>query len=318
LIEPAHRTDARGTAPLRIALVGYGRWGANVARDLVGTDGAALTHVVDVSVPALRRAAARHPAIVAATALPGALADVDAVVVCTPGATHAGLAALALAASKHVFVEKPFAMSAADAEQLAALAAASGLALAVGHQLLYHAAFEELRRRVASGALGALRAVRSERAGRIDAARDPGVLWAYGPHDVAMALALVGRPPFSVRAVRGGAPGADEIALQLDFDGAVEGRIVLRGRAERSVRRLTAVCERGEIVFDELAPTAAVGGEMPLARELSAFVGCARRGGALRNDGGHGLSVTRVLDAAAAQLATAPTATSSSRSPRAL
>jgi predicted dehydrogenase len=315
LTERGEHPETAGGSTLKIALVGYGRWGTNVARDLVVTEGAALTHVVDVSPTALRRAARAHPAVAVALRLADVLDAVDAVAICTPPATHAELAGAALTESKHVFVEKPIAMTAAAAERLEALSTARRRVLMAGHQMLYHSAFEELCRVVASGALGALRAVRSERSGLVDASRDPGVLWAYGPHDVAMILALAGRPPRAIRAVGCSPSAADDVSLSLEFDGGLTGTALLRGRAPMRVRRLTAVCERGEVVFDDSVPQGAC---LPLARELADFVACALTDNRPRSDGRHGVLVTRVLVDAATMLAQERTATSSFRWSRAL
>jgi UDP-2-acetamido-3-amino-2,3-dideoxy-glucuronate N-acetyltransferase len=337
LTEPAEHPETKGGSLLRIALVGYGRWGTNVARDLASTGCAALTHVVDVSPQALSRAAKAHASAVVALKLADVLGAVDAVAICTPPATHAELAAAALAASKHVFVEKPIAMDASAAELLEASAASIGRVLMVGHQMLYHGAFEALLQVVSSRELGALRAVRSERSGVVDASRDPDVLWAYGPHDVAMLLALAGRPPAEIRAagtMRAGTSEIDEVTLGLRFDGGLETTTLLCGRSATRVRRLTAICERGEVVFDDDVPLGAcvirrdgeaVGvtprlgdGRLPLARELADFTACALTGGRPRCDGRHGIQVTRVLVEAERMIGASRPVTSSFRLSRAL
>jgi predicted dehydrogenase len=319
LTERAEHDETTGRSPLRIALVGYGRWGTNVARDLAGTDGAELTHIVDTSAQALSRAARAHPSAVVALRLADVVDAVDAVAVCTPPATHAALAGAALEASKHVFVEKPFAMSERDAERLEALSTARGRVLMVGHQMLYHRSFETLCRRVASGELGALRAVHSARSGTVDAARDPGVLWAYGPHDVAMILELVGGPPSAIRASGSPLSRLGDVSITLEFAGGIVSTTALCGRAPARVRRLTAICARGEIVFDESVPHRdGDGAELPLARELEDFVACALAGARPRSDGRHGREVTRVLVGAERLLADGRPATSSFRWSRAL
>jgi predicted dehydrogenase len=318
LIERTATWERPGVSPLGVALVGYGRWGSNVARDLALTEGAALTHVVDVSAQALACAARAHPAAAVSERLPDVLGVVDAVAICTPPETHAGLAREALGAGKHVFVEKPFAMDAEEAEALEALSSSVQRVIMVGHQMLYHTAFEDLRRVVASGELGALRAVHTVRAGMVDATRDPGALWAYGPHDVAMILALAGGKP---RAIRAAETATEEIALALEFEGGLVSESLLAGRSPSRSRRLTAICERGELVFDDSAPPEPAAGtadRLPLARELADFVACALRGGRPRTHGGHAAAVTRVLADAGRMLARERSATSSFRWSRAL
>ncbi|WP_203580310.1 Gfo/Idh/MocA family protein [Microbacterium hibisci] len=85
-----------------------------------------------------------------------AASDVDVVHICTPNATHATLAAAALAAGKHVVCEKPLATSAADARDLAREAEASGVVAAVPFVYRYHPMVREARARIADGRIGTL------------------------------------------------------------------------------------------------------------------------------------------------------------------
>ena len=105
---------------------------------------------------AARSAAARYPAARATADFDELLGDdgVEAVVVATPVPTHAELARRALAAGKHVFVEKPMALGADDAEALVALAEERGSTLMPGHLLLYHPGVVKLKEIVDSGELG--------------------------------------------------------------------------------------------------------------------------------------------------------------------
>ncbi len=84
-------------------------------------------------------------------------ADVDAVLICTPGA-HSGLARKALEAGKHVFAEKPYSYDPAIAERDAAFAREKGLVLQVGYMKMYEPAIAEARRRMEE--IGPLRLVR--------------------------------------------------------------------------------------------------------------------------------------------------------------
>jgi predicted dehydrogenase len=85
-----------------------------------------------------------------------AASDVDVVHICTPNATHAPLAAAALAAGKHVVCEKPLATTVADARALARAAKDAGVVAAVPFVYRYHPMVREARARVASGRIGTL------------------------------------------------------------------------------------------------------------------------------------------------------------------
>src|SRR5437660_4062026 len=92
--------------------------------------------------------------------LDGLLADphVDLVDLCVPNDEHARLAIRALGAGKHVLVEKPIALTTADADVMVAAAKASGKLLMVGHVLPFFPEFAYAREAIASGRLGRLKA----------------------------------------------------------------------------------------------------------------------------------------------------------------
>jgi myo-inositol 2-dehydrogenase/D-chiro-inositol 1-dehydrogenase len=87
--------------------------------------------------------------------------DVEAVAVCTPAAAHVAHALAALETGRHVFVEKPLALSLADADRLVACAAAHASAVLVGFNLRWHRLTLEARALLRSGAIGRVRAITS-------------------------------------------------------------------------------------------------------------------------------------------------------------
>ena len=127
---------------VRIALVGCGYWGPNLARNLSQANGGRLVACADSDPQALARMQRQYPQVDMTTDSAHVLkrSDIDAVVLATPARTHASLALAALAAGKHVFVEKPLAMNVADAEQMVAAAHAADRILMVGHVFEYHPA----------------------------------------------------------------------------------------------------------------------------------------------------------------------------------
>jgi predicted dehydrogenase len=107
-------------------------------------------------------------------------------VVATPSDTHFELAKRALIANKHVYVEKPLARDVSHARELDALATERNLVLMVGHLLLYHPAVNCLKQLIASGELGELLFIRSDRMNFNQSRRDWSVLWDLAPHDISM------------------------------------------------------------------------------------------------------------------------------------
>jgi predicted dehydrogenase len=129
---------------LRVGQVGLGYWGRNLAR--VFDDEADLAWLCDTSEALRDEFVRRYPsAKVTGNFAEMIASDIDAVVIATPVPTHYPLAKEALEAGKHVFVEKPPAMRAAEMEELIGLAEARGLVLMPGHLLLYHPGVQKLK-----------------------------------------------------------------------------------------------------------------------------------------------------------------------------
>src|SRR5262245_31850736 len=123
---------------VRVGQVGLGAWGANLVRNL--DEVAELAWICDADGGRVENFGRRHPNARTTTNYADLLDDstVEAVVIATPVPTHYALARAALAAGKHVFVEKPPAMRADEMEELVGLSEERGLVLMPGHLLLYH------------------------------------------------------------------------------------------------------------------------------------------------------------------------------------
>jgi UDP-2-acetamido-3-amino-2,3-dideoxy-glucuronate N-acetyltransferase len=186
----------------RVGVVGAGGWGKNLVR--VCADLGVLTAVCDPAPASLQAIATAYPGVAVVSALDDLLDQVDAVVIGAPAELHAQLALCALDAGKHVFVEKPFTLSVADGEMVAAAAAAAKLQVFVGHLLIYHPAVRALRRLVAAGEIGRLWHVRSRRVSLGKLRNRESVWWSFAPHDISLMLALLGEEPLGVVAAQAG------------------------------------------------------------------------------------------------------------------
>jgi UDP-2-acetamido-3-amino-2,3-dideoxy-glucuronate N-acetyltransferase len=300
--------------------MGAGRWGTNVVRTLSRTAGAELLWVADPDPAARERAELVSPKSRTCASVARALDEVDAVAICTPAADHYEHAAEILAAGKHALVEKPLATSAAGAQRLSDRADAAGLTLMVGHQLLFHPLFAELEGLVRGGALGELREIRAQRSGVVDFDSEPGVLWAYGPHDVSMVLALSGDVPARVRGT-GELDRAHGVvgraAIDLEFAAGPVAGVDLDGASATRRRRLAVIGQRGQAVFDDAEPGGRLtldGDEQleiepdpkrrfaPLERSCRHFVECVVRDERPRTGGPHGHLVTELIERAASAI----------------
>ncbi len=246
--------DARS---LTVGLAGLGYWGPNLARNLDDLPGLTLTWICDRDEAALERAAPRFPDARRTTRFEDLLEDesLDAVAVATPVVTHFELAREALLADKHVFVEKPLALSSTLAEQLVALAEERGLVLMPGHLLLYHPGVAKLKELVAGGELGRFLYVYGNRQNLGQIRRDENALWSLGAHDVSVILHLVGEEPSEAWA-RGESflnPGVEDVVFCfLGFPSGVVAHMHLSWLDPHKIRRMTVVGDRKMAVFDDM------------------------------------------------------------------
>jgi len=316
---------------LRVAIVGLGYWGSNIARNLEALPGCELAWCCDTDGERRERMRTAFPGARFTADLSEALADesVTAVAVATPVSTHAALAELTLASGRHCFVEKPLACDVASAERLVGLAAERQRVLMVGHLLAYHPALVALRGLCDSGELGETRYMYSQRLnlGRLRA--DENALWSLGAHDVSAILALTGELPAQVSArgesyVREGVE--DVVFAHLGFAGGLTAHIHVSWLDPRKERRLTVVGSRRMATFDDMEaertltvydkgfdPDSLIEGDYvarsgeqsspaisrrePLRIELEHFLECVGAGGEPRTGGREGLRVVRVLAA---------------------
>lgn len=321
------------TRPIRLAQIGYGYWGPNLARNFHQLSGVELTYMVDTNREALERVRRLYGC--RTTDAPEAvLADpaVDAVVIATPARTHFTLARDALRAGKHVFVEKPLAMSIAEARTLVELAASQRQVLMVGHVFEYNPAVHYIKQAMASGELGEVFYLYSRRVnlGRVQS--DVNALWSIAPHDISIALFLLGQLPEAVSCQGASCLNGvveDVIFLTLHFPGNVLCHIHVSWLDPSKVREMTVVGSRKMIVYDDVSTEGKVriydkgvyrkgdpiygefqyrlhSGDIlipridmrePLHLECAHFVECIRTGQRPQTDGENGLRVVAVLTA---------------------
>src|ERR671922_1570451 len=316
---------------VRIGVAGLGYWGPNLARNFAAIEGCELAWCCDGSAAARERWAPAFPGARFTGALDDLLADpdLDAVALATPVPTHGPLAERVLRAGKHCFVEKPLAQSVADAERAVGAAAESGRLLMVGHLLEYHPGVGRLKEIAASGELGAIHYLYTERLNLGVLRADENALWSLGAHDVSVVLYLAGEEPDEVEA-RGECymrPGIEDVVFCfLRFPSGLAAHLHLSWLDPHKERRLTVVGSRRMATFDDMAlerkltvydkgfdEAAGSYGEYitrsgdiwsprvpnrePLRIECEHFVECVREGHAPRSDGASGLRVVRVLEA---------------------
>ena len=240
---------------VHVAVVGYGYWGSKHVRVLSTMPDVAVT-VVDSDERRLKEAAAHYPSVEStATDIDDVLDRVDAVLVATPPASHVTVAMRALAAGKHVLVEKPLATSVADAEALVSAAADNDLQLMVGHTFEYNPAVRQLRDIIRSGQLGRVLYIDSARLSLGLYQRDVNVIWDLAPHDISITSYLLDELPVatSVWAQRNIGLWREDVAyLRLDFP-TTHAFVHVSWLNPDKVRRTTVVGERRMAVYDDMS-----------------------------------------------------------------
>jgi len=173
---------------MRIGIVGYGYWGPQIVRNFHALDGCEVAVVCDKNAAALRRAKHTYPGMEVSSDVNGILSapNLDAIAVVTPVWTHFELAKAALENGKHVFVEKPFTSTAAQAEDLIELAEKKNLKIMVDHTFLFTGAVKKIRQLIDEGALGKLFYYDSTRVNLGLFQHDVNVIWDLAPHDLSI------------------------------------------------------------------------------------------------------------------------------------
>ncbi len=143
--------------PIKVALVGLGWWGQKIAVTLNGNRAIRIARAVEVNPAAAASFRSAHD-IPVGDSLSDALADpaIDAVLLVTPHSLHEEQIAAVVRAGKHVFCEKPLALTRAGAERSVALCRDAGLVLGMGHERRFEPPVAEMLAMAAEGRLGRL------------------------------------------------------------------------------------------------------------------------------------------------------------------
>jgi len=243
---------------IRFAVIGAGAWGLNYVRMLASEPGSELALVVDPDPDATQRARTIAPDIAVTADAEHALSDptIDAIVIASPALTHAALAIEALRCGKHVLIEKPLALNLVDALAVGRAAHASDRTSMVGHLMVYHPAVVRLRELLRSGGLGKLHYVHSTRVNLGRLRQDENALWSFGPHDLSMIdLLLEGMPDtVSASGLCVLQPGVEDVVfLTLRYPSGELAHVHLSWLSPRKERRLTLVCSKKMVEFDDVS-----------------------------------------------------------------
>jgi predicted dehydrogenase len=332
-------TAPESSASVQVAVLGLGYWGPHLVRNLQELPGVEIRYVCDFDEQLVSAMTRRYPAITGTTRYADILDDagVDAVAIATPVRTQYELAAAALRAGKHVFVEKPLAASSDDAQALITLAAQGALVLMPGHTFLYSPPVRAIRQLIEDHDLGEIYFISTSRVNLGLHQADVSVVWDLGPHDFSILCYLLGESPKHVTALSRGCilPGMPDVAfINFEFGSGTVAHVELSWLAPSKLRRTTIVGSRAMVVYDDTStepvrifdagvelPNPESFGEYrlsyrtgpivsppisaaePLGLELEDFVQSIRTGAEPRSSACLGLEVVRIIEAVDSSLA---------------
>ena len=320
---------------VKLAVVGVGGWGKNLARNYFQIPDCELKYICDTDISKLEQLQTQLPGTHTCTRYEDMLEDseIQALVIATPAPTHYKLCKAALEAGKDVYVEKPFVLDVDEAEELIRLAEQNERILMVGHLLEYHPIITKLKQMIDADELGNVYYIYNQRVNLGTVRTDENALWNFAPHDISSILYLLGKEPTDVAARGQGylQEGIEDVVfLTLNFNDKSMAHIHVSWLDPHKVRKITIVGSKKMAVFDDLEsneklriydkgasnssdydtfaeyvslrfgditiPYVKVG--EPLRLECEHFLGCVRERKQPVSDGHDGLRVTKVLDAA--------------------
>ncbi len=323
---------------IKFGVIGYGYWGPNVVRNLVGLEETQVLSIAEMSPTARRRAQKAHPDIPVVSDAADLISspEIDAVAIVTPVWTHYALAKAALENGKHVFVEKPFTSNAAQGEELINLAHKKNLQIMVDHTFLFTGAVKKISQLLEEGALGKLYYYDSTRVNLGLFQHDINVLWDLAPHDLSIMDYLIkGSPEAIVATGQKHLNGFEDVAfMTLYFPEKVIAHINVNWLSPVKVRTTLIGGEKRMLVWNDLEGDEKVkvydkgvnitnregvydllvnyrSGDMwapqleqieALRHELSYFAQCIANGQEPFNNGCAGLRVVKMLEAASESL----------------
>ena len=193
-----------------VAVIGAGYWGPNLVRNFLNCDDTWLWSVCDLDVARAAKVVGKRTSVRVTAELSEILEDerIEAIAIATPAATHLPIAMAAIEAGKHILVEKPLALSTADARTIAEAADAAGLVAMCDHTFCYTPAVTRIGEEIAAGNLGRIQYVDSVRINLGLVQPDTDVFWDLLPHDLSILDSVL---PAESRPVSVSAVGVDPI-----------------------------------------------------------------------------------------------------------
>ncbi len=245
---------------IQVGVNGCGYWGPNLIRCFSEASGVTVAAVSDLRADRLAPLRKRYPAIETTQNAAELISNprLDAIAIATPVATHFELAMKALAAGKHVLVEKPMTASAESSLRLMEEADRCNLVLMVDHTFVYTGAVRKIRELIAGGQLGELYYYDAVRVNLGLFQHDVDVIWDLAVHDVSIMDYVLPLRPLAVSATgMSHVPGRRENVAYLTIfcENNFIAHVHVNWLAPVKVRRTMIGGSRRMIVYDDVEPS---------------------------------------------------------------
>ncbi len=246
---------------LRIAVVGAGYWGPNLARNFRASPDWELSAICDLDRARAQKVADSLGGVPVVTELNELLADpeLDGVAIATPARTHYPVVLAALRAGKHVVVEKPLADSRDKGVEMVREADERGLVLMADHTYCYTPAVTKIREIIEQGMLGDILFIDSVRINLGLIQPDVDVFWDLAPHDLSIMDFIL---PGGLSATTAAAQGADPLGagkacvgyLSLPLEGGAIAHVHVNWLSPTKIRQMVVGGTKQTLVWDDLNP----------------------------------------------------------------
>jgi len=248
------------STPVRVGVIGVGYWGPNLLRNFQSLKTADAVWCADLNEDRLTHMAGLYPGTRTTTDHIEVLddPDVDAVVVATPANTHCEIAVQAFERGKHVFVEKPMAVSTPECQEMVEAAERAGKKLMVGHTFLFNTAVYRIKELIDSGELGDIFYVYVNRVNLGLFREDCNVVWDLAPHDIAILNWLLDSTPERITGTGHSyvQPGIEDVAfINLKYPKGVMANLHVSWLDPNKVRTITVVGSQKMLVYDDVSNT---------------------------------------------------------------
>ena len=237
---------------IKIALIGCGNWGKNIARNLYEMD--CLACIYDPNSLQAKEFISSHKLPIYSLNEIFLNEDITAVVIATSARTHKEIAIQALKNNKDVFIEKPFSLSLSDANLISKLAITKNKILMVGHLLNYHNSFLELKKVIKEGKIGSIKNIRAHRLALGAVRSNESVVYDLAAHDISMVLSITKNLPnnLQVQSIHHNSNlGPDAISVRLLFNEGITALINCDWMCPYKEHKFSVIGTNGSLIFDD-------------------------------------------------------------------